>query len=301
MHLGKRSLKFILLFTTNTLFSDSLSPQTQALTPRLVNKKSPLMLIDPTPSQDEIDPNLHPYKKKESLDFDVYHMTMLTRIFCGSAKIATEGLYTIWKKPALAFKIQATSAKWYEWIVKIDDSVSGYFDLETNKTISIELKKREGTYTQDMYVLFDYRNPKQETIRVVENNVTKEYDIPQTQNTLIDPYSIIFLIRRVLNKKKTIVYNIYDDGFIYTFQADVTDEARVKLHGHTIDALKVRILTKVSGAMEQKSGIFVYFTKTPNRVPFLVEGDVKVGSFRLELKKDQLDQILVEKLGPVTQ
>ena len=185
---------------------------------------------------------------------------------------------------AISFALTATSAKWYKWIFVIKNKVKGYFDIKNNQTLFFTTDKIENDYREIKQVQFDYKRQ-----HLIEKDTTGgkvTYRQFMLKSGVIDSYSIIYLIRQSnLRAKKNIKYSIYSGGEVHHYEAKFLGANMIDHHGHKIKALKVELLTKIQGAMEQKGGIYVYLSDDKRRIPLRVQADVAVGKFVVELSK----------------
>ena len=223
-----------------------------------------------------------PYLPGEKIRFQAIHKTAISRISAGKCAILTQNVARINNRWVLGFRLEAYSAKWYEWAFLIRDTVEGFFDLENNRALYLHVDKQEGSYTQKKTAQFDYHHN-----RVIVKDITKgklTFEQFKIDKEVIDPFSILYLIRRrPLEHVKEIRYTVYTSGKIYHFHAKVLGKEKVDVQDKSFETFKVKMLTKVSGALEQKGDILIYFTADQNKIPVLVEADVKIGVFALEM------------------
>lgn len=228
------------------------------------------------------DKEKYPFELGEKYEYKVYHRTFMSNILIGKCFMETGNLKKVDGRWAVPFKLAAISADWYKWVLVIKDSAEGYFDLETNETLYLEVNKRENKYRSENQVFFDTKKN-----IIVEKDVTdeppkfKKYKIP---DDILDAYSIVYLIRKQnLNTVKEIRYKIYSHGKVYPYFSKVLGKHRIDLNGKTYSTFKVQILTKIVGALEQKGGIFVFFSDDEKKIPMKIKADVKVGHFVADL------------------
>lgn len=238
-----------------------------------------------TPVPSLADRTLYPFQPGESFKYEVRHKTALSSVLIGECLLETGDLKWVAGKWAIRFKLSAISADWYKWMFTIKDTVEGYFDLATNQTLYLTLSKREGSYRQEQKVQFDYFHQ-----RILEQEEDKngkpKYRQFQNSAGVIDAYSIVYLIRKAdLNKVKDIRYRIYSNGVVYDYQSQVLGQYDIEIRGKKHRAHKVEILTKVEGALEQRGGIFVFFSTDNAKVPLRIAADVAVGRFTMDLKE----------------
>ncbi|MBI2602199.1 MAG: DUF3108 domain-containing protein [Deltaproteobacteria bacterium] len=249
-----------------------------------VENENPRLLFQdvkgPTPNLS--DKKRYPFELGEKYEYKVYHRTFMSNVLIGKCLMETGDLKKIDGRWAVSFKLAAISADWYKWVLVIKDSAEGYFDLESNETLFLEVNKRENKYRSSNQVYFD---TKKNTI--TEKDITedspkfKKYQIP---DDILDAYSIVYLIRKQdLNTVKEIRYNIYSHGKVYPYYSKVLGKYKINLNGKLYDTFKVQVLTKIVGALEQKGGIFVFFSADERKIPMKIKADVKVGHFVADL------------------
>ena len=235
--------------------------------------------------------NKYRFKLGENIVFHAFHETWISRIHVGTCTMSVgKDLMHINNHWAIYFKLTAQSAKWYEKLYPIKDIVEGFFELDTNRTIFLRMDKQERSYFQTMDILFDY----QKNI-VFEKDFTKgklKYRQYKLIKDTIDAYSTIFLIRRRdLKAINPIDYTVYSGGNTYDLGAEVVEErAKIKLYNKEFETIKVKLLTKITGAMEQRGGIFVYFLKDSLQTPIYIDANIKIGRIVLEADKATLPQ-----------
>lgn len=225
-----------------------------------------------------------PFQPDEEILFDAYHKTPISRVLAGHCRMKLGQIKEVSGKWVMPFTLEAVSADWYKWVFVLKNTISGYFDLSSGKTIWLDEEKKEQSYLLSKIIAFDYEKGQVMERYTNKNKVTK-YQQFKLQTEVVDTYSIVYLIRRGdLSKNKNIRYDVYDDGSIYALHAEVVSEESIRVQQNTYDTYKVKLLTKVTGALEQKGGIYVYFTKDKFKKPVLVEGDVAIGIFSLEAR-----------------
>jgi hypothetical protein len=234
-------------------------------------------LSDPVPDLSKL-----PFKIPEIIKFDVFHETMFSRVLGGHCYMRILGVVKVEGRWALHFKLEAVSAEWYHWIIVLKEDIEGFIDIETSQTYFLKIDKQEGTYRQTKTVAFDYKNH-----RILEKDITTKevaYHQYRLDQNVIDSYSVLFLIRRTdLNKTKEIAYQVYSNGKVYDLKTTILGSKSVEARGRKFETNRVEVLSKVQGALEQKKGIFMYFTKGLSQFPVLSQADVKVGVFSVEM------------------
>ncbi len=239
-----------------------------------------------TPNRFDSILNKKPFTENETLVYNAYHITMVSRILAGHCYMRTFKLGVKDNRPLLHFQMDAISAEWYSWFFVIKDRVVGYFDIEEHYTYFLNILLEENTYNQNKTIVFDHNKH-----HVIEKSITKgrlKYHQYHTGEKLLDPYSFIYHIRSMEFKSgKVLQYPVYASGKKYILDATILDEEKVTIHDREYPTYKVVLNTKLQGSMEQAGGIFIYFTKDKYRIPVKVEADVKVGRFVLELVKHQ--------------
>ncbi len=224
-----------------------------------------------------------PYYVGEEIKFRAYHETAISKVLAGHCAMKIKELRKVAGRWAMKFRLEATSAEWYDWAFVLKDYVEGYFDIDKNQTLFLDLNKKENDYRQSKQIEFNYSE--RMIIERDDTNGKKKYKQYVLPKEVVDAYSIVFLIRRYdLNGSNDINYNIYADGKVYALSARVEGHPEIEHHGKRVATHKVKVLTKVQGALEQRGGIFVYFTKDKFKKPIRVEGDVKIGQFVLEME-----------------
>lgn len=249
---------------------------------RLGNIEPKVDIRKPSPTEPRPDLSKLPFKVPETLKFDVFHQTLVSRVLGGHCYMKILDLVKVEGRWALHFKLEAMSAEWYHWVIVLKEEIEGFIDVETGQTHFLKIDKREGSYRQTKTVAFDYKNK-----RILEKDVTKKetvYHQYRLDHNVIDSYSVLFLIRRTdLNNTKEIAYQVYSNGKVYDLKTLVHGATTVKMRGKEYETNKVEVLSKVQGALEQKKGIFMHFSKDHLQLPILSEADVKVGVFAVEL------------------
>jgi hypothetical protein len=234
------------------------------------------------PTEAKPDLSKLPFKIPEIIKFDVYHETLVSRVLGGHCYMKILDLVKVEGRWALHFKLEAVSAEWYHWIIVLKEDIEGFIDLETSQTHFLKIDKQEGSYRQTKTVAFDYKNH-----RILEKDVTKKETVfhqYRLDQNVIDSYSVLFLIRRTnLNNTKEIAYQVYSNGKVYDLKTVIHGSKSIEARGKKYDTNRVEVLSKVQGALEQKKGIFMYFTKGLTQYPVFSQADVKVGVFSVEM------------------
>ncbi len=220
----------------------------------------------------------------ENLIYKAYHKTIISSVFMGYCYMQILAVRSIEGRPVIKFRLEANSADWLSWFFVLKDKVTGYFDMEFSYPYYINISKVENRYRQLKEILFDYKSKKmfEESIT---NGKRKSNQYPLDQ-TIYDPYSIIYLIRRFdLYPGLTIYYRVYASSKDYLLNASVLSKEEVEVNKTRYKTLKLQLNTKVQGALAQRKGIWIYFTEDKAHVPVMIEADVKIGKFVLELQK----------------
>lgn len=225
------------------------------------------------------------YRPMEQLHFDVYHETAFSKIYIGKASMSTGEVKFIEGRWALEFKFEAISADWYSWVFVIKNSAKGYFDIDTTETLYLNLSKHENTYKIAETIEFNKEHNLIFEKTVKDNKTTfKQYQL--LKKNVLDGYSIVYLFRQnLLLKKQDITCNVYQGGNLYRGKGINKGNINKTIKGKTRKTREVAITTKLSGAMEQKGGLSVFLSDDVRHIPLLIEADVKIGRFTLELNK----------------
>ena len=100
----------------------------------------------------------YPFHPRERFQYRVFHESAVHRVLIGTAVMETGELVWVNDSWAIGFRLVAKSSEWYRWALQISNTVDGYIDFSTGKSLFVTLNKRENTYREKRVVQFDYRS-----------------------------------------------------------------------------------------------------------------------------------------------
>ena len=186
-------------------------------------------------------------------------------------------------KKAILFKGELKSAKWFSRIYYIEDSVDSIVDPETLRPLVIEVNSKEGkkdrkknTYT------FDYAQNK-----VISSENKGPIDLPKD---FVEMFGIFYFFRIFDFKLHENMEKIVSDGKkFYHVEAKrigtktISTESFGMKECTEIQPSQIRL--DLFGIKQKPSNISLFLTEDPQRLPVLVQGEIKIGDLVAELEK----------------
>ena len=212
-------------------------------------------------------------------------------IHAGSATMQVVKRYNYLNNDCFLIKTTARSARGFEWIFKVRDTVTTTFDANKFHSLKFVKKLREGSYYYDLITEYDQINGKAyvERTRYYDREATRikkqkflELNIPFGT---LDILSSFYKIRlHELEVNKPIFLTNHDNKKIYELQVDVLKKEIIEVPAGKFKCIKIEPRLKGEAIFKQKGRLWVWLTDDQYKIPVKMDSKVIVGSISTELK-----------------
>ena len=191
-------------------------------------------------------------------------------------------------RPAYHFDSYGTTLRRYDWFFKVRDRFESYVDKESFRPLWYEMDTYEGGFVaRDVYNFFPEQN--------LVITVTEDTDRPLKIDTLVieqcsfDVLTAVYVARNIdfelYDLNETIPFNlIIRDELMELAPRFLGNETITTRDGVTYDCIKFSVELVEGFIFKPGDEMFVWVTNDDNRVPVLVEAQVRVGSVKAMLK-----------------
>ena len=208
-------------------------------------------------------------------------------ITTGHVKISTMPPVNIDGKTAYYFKGYLKSAKFYEFIYSLDDTVETFVG-ENFLPIKYTLVQKESVQDVNDLQLFD-----QDSLqtyfwykRIKRGKLKKKHITTFIPYYTQDSFSVLFFLRGLpLKKGITFQFPIITRAKIWLFKMTVAGIEEIRVADKTWSALKVQTETKYPGVLQKRGDIIFWYSNDELRIPLKFKAKVKLGSLYGELIK----------------
>lgn len=217
-------------------------------------------------------PERIPFGVGEVIDFHV----MFGLVPAGKARMSVVGLDTVNGQAAYHAISTAQSAKAYDVVFKVRDSVETWFDADTVYSHFFRKRLREGPYRDEKIVSYDLENHR---VRWWDDGVSKP-DLtvpPRVQDVLSAGYKVRTLSMAVGD---TIAVRTHDVNKTYDLLVIVHSKEKVETDIGTFECFKVEPVLRSGGIFKKEKGarVFVWVTTDVRRIPVKMQSKVSFGS-----------------------
>lgn len=199
-------------------------------------------------------------------------------IHAGSAVLNVAPTAELNGVPAHRFVMIVRSSPFMDLFYKVRDRVEGYADLKMTRSLLYRNEQREGDYSRDVTVTFDWEN---ETARF-ENRGEKRDPLFVHPGTF-DPLSISYYLRtQELVTGKELMAPVTDGKRCVIGTVRVLGREEVKVPAGKFDTFLLEpVLGNLGGVVKRSEAASakIWLTSDPRHMPVKVSSKVKVGSF----------------------
>ena len=191
-------------------------------------------------------------------------------------------------RPVYHFDSYGTTHRKYDWIFKVRDRFQSYVDKETFRPLWYEMDTYEGGFeARDVYNFFPEKNL---VITTTENS-----DKPRQTDTLeIEPCSFdvltaIYVARNLdfagYPVNEPIPFSILIGNELFDLSPRYLGKETITTReGETFDCIKFSVELVEGFIFTAGNEMFVWVTDDENRVPVLVEAQIRIGSVKAMLR-----------------
>lgn len=199
-------------------------------------------------------------------------------INAGTAAFQVQPVADLYGNPAYHFVLSIRSSAFLDIFYKIRDRVEAYTDLAVSRSMLYKNQQREGSYSRDVVVTFDWQA---ETAQF-ENRGEKLEPIPIQPGTL-DPLSVIYHLRtQEISPGKVLKAPATDGKRLVTGTVRVVKQQKLKVPAGKFDAFLLEPeLERLGGVVERSKagGVEIWLSADRRRIPLKVSGKAQLGSF----------------------
>lgn len=220
--------------------------------------------------------------KDEEFTFAVKYLG----ITAGHIKIETKGKVQVAGEEAYHFKASMKSAKFYEYIYSLEDTLESYISADTFLPLKYTLTQRESGQNVDDLQLFDHE--KLETYfwykRLKKGVETKKELKTFIPHYFQDSFSALYFVRGLpLKVGDKYSFPIITRGKVWILSMEVDKVDNIKVMDKWVDALKIKAETHFPGVLKKSGDINFWYSAGDTKRLLKFEAKVKIGSIEGEL------------------
>lgn len=208
----------------------------------------------------------------EQIDYRV----MFGIIPAGKARLAVVGVDTVNGQAAFHAVSTARSAKGYDLVFKVRDSVETWIDADSIYSHYFRKKLKEGPYRDEKVVRFDLDSGR---VYVWDDGVNRPPIIvpPRVQDVLSAGYKVRTLPMTVGDTLSVLTHDV---NKTYDLMVIVHCRERVETDMGIYDCLKVEPVLRSGGIFKKEKGarVFVWVTDDAQHIPVKMQSKVSFGS-----------------------
>ena len=204
----------------------------------------------------------------------------------GHIKMTTQPLIRIAGKTAYYFKARLKSAKFYEFVYKLDDTIESYIDQKEFLPIKYTLIQRESSQEVDDLQLFDRENLKTYFWykRIKRGKLKNDKRIVHMPYYVQDSFSVIFFVRGLpLQAGRQFEFPVITRGKIWLLKMKVVGEEEIYVNGEMLKAIKIKAKTRLPGTLKKEREIVLWYSADEQRRILKFKAKVKIGFVKGEL------------------
>ena len=217
---------------------------------------------------------VHPFEPGETLTYKLRWKF----INAGTAVFQVQPITEMNGNPAHHFLLTIRSSSFLDVFYKVRDRVEAYTDLAVTHSLLYRNEQREGSYSRDVTVTFDWQNEQAQ----FANRGEKRDPIFIYPGTF-DPLSVIYHLRmQELVPGKVLKAPATDGKRIVIGRVMVVEKQKVKVPAGKFDAFLVEPeLGRLGGVVKRSkaAALRIWISADRRQIPLKVSGEAKLGSF----------------------
>lgn len=168
---------------------------------------------------------------------------------------------------------------------KVEDVYQSYFGKEDGKPYRFLRNIKEGGYTKDIKIDFDYDK---ENALLTDNKHDKTYDIP-IHDKIQDLISASYALRNrydaeSLKEGESITMDmLFDDDGVYKFKLKYLGKDIIRSKFGKVECLKFRPMVQSGRIFEEEESITLWVSNDYNKIPVRIKAKLAVGSIKADL------------------
>ena len=207
-------------------------------------------------------------------------------ITAGHIRLKTKPRVKIDGKVAYHFQGLLKSAKFYNYIYSLDDSIDTFLDATDFLPIKYSMIQRESGQDVDDLQLFD-RNKNKTYFwynKVKKGKTTKREKEAYIPHYFQDSFSALYFVRGLpLNINDEYEFPIVTRAKIWIMKMKVEKKETIKIMGKAVSALRINAVTRFPGVLKKKGDIIFWYSNDKFRKLLKFEAKVKIGTIEGEL------------------
>lgn len=204
----------------------------------------------------------------------------------GMVEIETKKVVEIANREAYHLQARMISAKYYEYIYSLDDTIDSYIDKEKFLPVKFSLLQRESGQDVDDLQIFDHHERKThfwyKRFKRGEKKETEQSIF--TPQFFQDSFSSLYFVRGLpLEVGMKYEFPILTRAKVWLLKFEVVSKEVIKIAGKDIEAIKVKAETRFPGVLKKKGDILFWYSSDKARKLLKFSAKIKVGTVYGEL------------------
>jgi hypothetical protein len=184
-------------------------------------------------------------------------------------------------KNTYTLRVEGETLKSFDWAYKVRDKFESWVDQESQAPLRYAKTVRENNYFHQDVAIYDHDNKKL-------RNKQGELTIPQYTQ---DIASAIYYLRNLDYTNATIgkqfPVDVYIDNQVYSLPITYKGKEVIKTDLGKIRCIKIKPKLVVDRVFKHADALTVWVTDDANHIPVRIEGEIYVGSIKVDLIQHQ--------------
>jgi hypothetical protein len=207
-------------------------------------------------------------------------------ITAGHIKLETKPQVAVSGKKTFHFTAKMKSARFYEYIYTLDDTLETFIDSATFLPVKYTLRQRESGQKVDDLQLFDHKLKKTFFLynRLKKGKVKKQEKEAYIPEYFQDSFSALYFVRGLPLKKGDVYeFPVMTRAKMWLLKMKVDNIEKIKIQGKYVDAIKIKAETHFPGVLKKKGDIIFWYSSDKLRRLLKFKAKVKIGAIEGEL------------------
>jgi hypothetical protein len=194
----------------------------------------------------------------------------------GAARLSVLDTTTIRGRRAVHAISTARSAKGFDWVFRVRDSVETWFDADSIYSLQFHKRLSEGSFRDDQKVIYDTEHG-----RAFWWSRGKEKPVQNVDPRVVDVLAAGYKARTVaLAVGDTLLFKTHDVDKVYDLMVFVRARESIETPVGKFDCFKVEPVLKSGGLFqkEKSARVFIWVTADQRRIPVQMQSKVSFGS-----------------------
>ena len=228
-------------------------------------------------------PRIQAFQPGETLTYDISWSNVFsagTAVMEVKSDIAPEG------RDVLKFLVTGRSVGLVDTLFKVHDVVESVFDPQIMQSLTFNSEENYGKKRKRIALVFDHAQ--RTVVSRVNEDQPKTMSIPEPVQDLLSSFYYLRAVEDV-GRDKTIVFDVYEDGKIWTVEVYTLGRELVKTPAGEFSTINLKTHPKHNGVFQNKGVVFIWLTDDSRKIPVLMKVTLPVGSFVFTLKEMHQD------------